>query len=309
MPSIKSTKQRIKSVKNIAQITKAMEMVSATKMRRSQLFALSARPYATASLLLLKNLLARAPLLPPLLQKRRKESTALLVVIASDKGLAGGFNAHILKKADAWIAARRAQSIDFRVVAIGKKAKEHCERRGVALVRSWTGLGDYAKLAETIPIANFLMEGFLARAWDGVEIVYTNFRSTLAQEQVVKKILPATMASIEDAVRSILPERGRFAYVMDFEQTPRYRYTYAFEPSSAAILETLATQLIRVHLYHTILESNASEHSARMMAMKNASDNAAEIITDLARAYNQMRQAGITRELTEIITGAEALET
>ena len=161
-----------------------------------------------------------------------------------------------------------------------------------------------------MPVADLLLQGFLNGAWDETDAVYTNFRTTLRQETVMKQILPATREGLEDAVQSILPEAGRFASLNAQRSTlnTRYNYEYKFEPSPAAILASLVPQLIKMHIHHIILESNASEHSARMVAMKSASDNARELIGDLTLEFNKARQAGITRELAEITAGAEALQ-
>ncbi len=307
MPSTKIIKQRIKSVKNTSQITKAMEVVSATKMRRSQEFALRARPYARSALALLKNILGRAAALPALLTPR-PPGRSLIVAVTSDKGLAGALNANVLRNAAAWIAEKESSRASWSAIAVGKKAKEYFERRGAPAEASFTGFGDYTTLEETRPIASIVIQGFLDRRWDEVWVVYTNFRSTLAQETARKKILPASVASVEEVVKGILPERGRFAYVAEFAERQKYNYEYAFEPSPEAVLEPLAEQLLRMHIHHIILESNASEHSARMVAMKNASENARELIGTLTLQYNKARQAAITQELVEITAGREALE-
>jgi len=312
MPSIKSIKQRIRSVKNTAQITKAMEVVSATKMRRSQEFALKARPYAAASLELLQNLLSRTPeeLMPPLL-KTRPVQHSMLNIVTSDKGLAGAFNANVIKKAEAWIETKRATGASYSLVTVGKKAKEHFERRKIVPLKSFWKFGDYTTLEQTAPVAEIVLAGFLDRRWDEVWAAYANFRTTLLQEPVIKKILPATREGLEEAVRGILPERGRFATQGSSKfQVPSssYNYEYKFEPSPAEILEELVPQLIRMQIHHIILESNASEHSARMVAMKNASDNAEELTHDLTLEFNKARQAGITQELAEITAGREALK-
>ena len=310
MPSTKAIKQRIKSVKNTSQITKAMEVVSATKMRRSQQFALAARPYSVASLEMMQNLLRRTPVLPPILLEREIKNKALLI-ITSDKGLAGAFNANVLRKAEGWVAGELKKNTEFSVITVGKKSKDYFVRSPTSnrVVRSFFQFGDYTDLSETLPIANLLLTGFQNGQWDSVDAVYTHFRTTLLQETVLKKILPATEVGLEDAVASILPERGRYANLQPttYNLQPRYNYEYKFEPSPTEILETLVPQLIKMHIHHIILESNASEHSARMVAMKNASDNARELIGDLTLAFNKARQANITRELVEITAGAEQI--
>ena len=309
MPSVKSIKQRIKSVKNTSQITKAMEVVSATKMRKSQEFALRARPFAIASLEMMQNLLVRTPTLPPILTPRDVKKS-LLLVITSDKGLAGAFNANILKKAEQWIEEKRSRGVNFTLITVGKKAKEYCESRTLPIEKSFWGFGDFSSLEETLPIAQTILDGFNSNAWDEVISVYTHFRTTLLQVTVQKKILPATEEGLRDAVKSILPEHGKYAEMQTAGDTRHvhYNFEYKFEPSPTEILEALVPQIIRMHVHHVILESNASEHSARMVAMKNATDNAKDLISDLTITYNKVRQAGITRELTEITAGKEALE-
>ncbi|MBI4137789.1 MAG: ATP synthase F1 subunit gamma [Candidatus Sungbacteria bacterium] len=309
MPSTKIIKQRIQSVKNTSQITKAMEAVSATKMRRSQGFALSARPYAVASLTLLQGLLRRLPeseKLPEVIQPRPVRASCLMI-ITSDKGLAGALNANVLRRADSWIENQKKTGIPFALIAVGKKAKEYCERKGIPAEHVYTGFGDYARLSQTRPIADALLAGFRSGRWDEVEAAYTNFRTTLSQQAILEKILSATEKGLAEAVAAILPERGRFAYVAEFQKEHHYNYEYVVEPSPAAVLEILVPQLIRMHIHHIILESNASEHSARMVAMKNASESAAELIETLTLQYNKARQAGITQELVEITAGREAL--
>lgn len=307
MPSTKSVKQRIKSVKNTAQITKAMEVVSATKMRRSQEFAIRARPYAVASLDLLINLLDRTSNLPDLLTSREIKNS-LILIVASDKGLAGAFNGNIIKKTESLIREKQENKINVSVVTVGKKVRDYAERRGLQLVNSFWGFGDYSMPHETVSVADYLIKGFLDNSFDEVIAVYTHFRTTLTQEAVVKKILPATKISLESAIKSIVPEHGRFSTTRDEAPRDRFNYEYKFEPSAKEIMDSLIPQLIRIHVHHLLLESNASEHSSRMVAMKNASDNAKDLIGSLTLAYNKARQASITQELTEITSGREALE-
>ena len=307
MASTKAVKARIKSVRSTSQITKAMEVVSATKMRKAQEFAIRARPYAAASLELLENMLTRTSDLPELL-KSRDVKKSLLLVITADKGLAGAFNAHVLKRAHSWTTEKRKAGTPFLILAVGKKAKEYFERQKIELQDSFIHFGDYAYLDETLPVAEEVIQGFLEASWDETEAVYTHFRTTLKQETVLKRILPATADGIRDIVHSILPERGRFA-ISNGEAPAHldYSYEYQFEPSPKEILDALVPQILRMHIHHMILESNASEHSARMIAMKSASDNAKELIGELTLEFNKSRQAGITRELTEITAGTEAL--
>lgn len=305
MAFARNVKKRIKSVKNTSQITRAMEAVSATKMRRAQEFALNARPYAVASLEMLHNLLHRTPVLPTLMQNREVKNSALLV-ISSDKGLAGSFNANVLKQAEKWVAERQTEEKPFALIAVGKKAKDYFERRNVPLAKSFVGFGDLSLLGETMEVSDEILNGFLQNKFDEVRGIYTHFRTTLRQEVFLRKILPVEEEGIKEIVRGIYPEHGRYAQTSNVDESI-YDFEYKFEPSAEKILNELVPQLIRIKIHHLILESNASEHSARMVAMKNASENASELIDDLSLIYNKARQAGITRELTEITAGADAL--
>ena len=309
MPSTKEIKRRIKSTKSTAQITKAMEVVSATKMRKSQEFAVSSRPFAVASLEMLNNLLSRTPSLPPLLAARDVKKSALLVV-TSDKGLAGAFNANALKMAKNWIDFKENAGLGTTVITVGKKAREFFEKRRFDLQKSFSGFGDFSSLADTLSVSETIIGGFLLGAFDELDAIYTNFRTTLRQETTLKKILPITKKGVEEAVRGILPEYGKYSEssIKYPVSSIKYNYEYKFEPSAEEILNMLVPQLIRMHIHHIILESNASEHSARMVAMKNATDAARDLMDELTLTYNKTRQAGITRELTEITAGTEALE-
>ncbi len=307
MASTKSVKQRIKSVKNTAQITKAMEVVSATKMRRSQEFAIRARPFAVASLELLTNVLKRSNITPDLFMPRVVRNTAI-VMIASDKGLAGAFNGNVIKKTEAVIFEKQKAGSKITFITVGKKAKEYADRRNMTVAKNFSGFGDYTTVEETLEVADSMIHGFLDGSFDEVIVVYTHFRTTLQQETIIKKILPATEASLADSIQHILPEYGKFSEKEKPLPHERYNYEYKFEPSAKDILDALIPQLIRIHIHHVLLESNASEHSARMVAMKSASDNAKDLIGTLTLAYNKARQASITQELTEITAGREALE-
>ena len=319
MSSTKSIKQRIKSTKSTAQITKAMEVVSANKMRKAQEFALRARPYAVAAFEMLGNLLDRTPQLPALLTVRPIKRI-MLIVVTSDKGLAGALNTNVLRKAEQELQEKQMQGIPVTIVPVGKKAKEYFSARGgsalggekqkIVIEKSFQDFGDYSSLEDTLPVAELALQGFLNNSWDAVEVVYTNFRTTLLQEVAIRTVLPVTRAGITTMVAGILPERGKFAE----KPTPHtlhpthYSYEYKFEPSPEEILNELVSQLLRINVHHIILESNASEHSARMVAMKNASESATELIDTLTLVFNKARQANITRELTEITAGAEMLQ-
>jgi len=306
--SARDIKRRIKSVKNIAQITKAMEAVSANKMRKSQGFALDARGYAVAALKMLENLLLRTRELPEIL-KGRDVKKKLLLVVTADKGLAGAYNSNVLKQAEKWIKDHKKAGIDFSVVTVGKKAKEYLGKRA-HVIKSFVGFSDFSKLNQTNPVADAVTGGFMKADWDEVQAVYTQFRTTLKQEVVTRKILPATKEGITEMVEGILPEYGKFAPKGEQNIHAKIKYVseYIYEPDINTILNSLVPRLLHMHIHHIILEANASEHSSRMVAMKNASDNARDLIGGLTLKYNKVRQAGITREIIEITAGSEALK-
>jgi F-type H+-transporting ATPase subunit gamma len=304
--SLQNLKRRLAGVKNVNQITRAMELVAATKMRKSQDIALASRPYAYAALDLLARLTALdGVVLPPLLEKRTVKNTAV-VLVTSDKGLAGAFNANVLRAFE-----RMAQDIppDAAFIAVGQKAANYLEKRR-ALREKFIRVGDYTTVDEVRPIAELLVAGYLRGEWDRVIIVSTNFRSALAQNVVRRELFPIHAEQIRAVAREIIPETGRYAelrasWVKGYES--RVKTDYIIEPSPAEVLDGLARHLVLMEIYHLVLEANASEHAARRTAMKNASENAEELADRLSLEYNKSRQALITREIVEIVAGAEAL--
>jgi F-type H+-transporting ATPase subunit gamma len=311
MPSTKSIKNRIKSTKNIKQITKAMEAVSAVKMRKSEQVALRARPYALASLEVLKNVSAsinsqknsEISSLSPLLSTLNADKPKCLVVVTSDKGLAGSFNTNVLRKALNFIK----NNPDTEIIAVGKRGRDFLKRRGGKMIADFTGAGDFVELEETSPIAKLVREGFESGKWSTVTLLYTNFVSALKQEVVARNILPFSFDSLNSIIEGILPTRGKYANMPNVLGTSETS-DYVFEPNPSEVLGKLLPTLLDIEIHHAVLEGNASEHSSRMVAMRNASENAGELIDGLTLQYNKARQAQITKELTEITGGAAALE-
>lgn len=317
MATLRTIRLRIKGTKNIKQITRAMEAVSAVKMRKSQQVALAARPYATAALRLLKNLESSIrganTSTHPFLQKREVK-TILLLVVTSDKGLAGSFNANVLKKAMEFVRANEKRNVKVKIASVGKKANEFFRKRGYSPI-PFKGLSDTVTLADIIPIYSFISIWFgivhEIHQGDEIYIIYTNFLSAMKQEVVVRKLLPFSEEGLEEMVEGIVPERGRFAA---HDTNSRIRANdanksreYLFEPSPQEIFDELLPSLLKIQMYHAILEANASEHSSRMIAMKNATDNAGELIKSYTVSLNKARQAAINKELAEITGGSEAL--
>lgn len=324
--SLQNIKSRLGAVKNTGQITKAMEVVAATKMRKSQEAALASRHYALSALELLKKISVHAADEKGLYNKKNSYKIAysdqrdikktLVVLVSSDRGLAGSFNAQIARAADALLLADKyANDLDhkFLFLAVGKKSENYILKNKLEIVGKFYGFGDFIETEETIPLAEFIMQGFDEKKYDRVLAISTHFRTALNQEVFTRQILPLDVDRISETVREIVPERGRFS---DEPKTPlgvsdpklgNSDAGYIFEPGPSEVLNSLVPHLIRMQIYHLILEANASEHSARRVAMKSASDNADEISSELTIAYNKARQAAITSEIIEIISTQNAL--
>jgi F-type H+-transporting ATPase subunit gamma len=324
MESVQSLKKRIKSVGNINKITKAMELVAATKMRRSQEIALASRPYAFAALSLLANVSLLKKNLPDLL-KQRKIKKVLFVLVASDKGLAGSFNSSVFRKFEQHIEGdkEKYKNEEHLFMAVGEKAFQYLSRKKYNVVKKFVQAGDYTTPEQIEPITNFIVNGYLpARAggknpasggasWDKVVIISMHFASALRQEPHIRKALPIDFDGIKKTVQEIIPQTGKFAELIKEQNLNFFAdkniTEYLIEPSPEIVLKNLAKHLFFMQVYHLILEANVSEHSARRLAMKTASDNASELGEALNLQYNKVRQATITSQIIEIVSGAEAL--
>jgi F-type H+-transporting ATPase subunit gamma len=311
MESGQNLQRRMKSVKNIGQITKAMELVAATKMRRSQELVLNARPYAYTALEILAVIanLKDVPM-PEILQERPIQKTAFLIA-TSDKGLAGSFNGSVLRKFEQYVRMNQIDLSDskYSFIVVGQKAKSYLEHRGVTVAQSFLRVGDFTNIEEVNPLTEALIGGYLAHDFDEVIVFSTNFITALRQDVVVRQILPISFEKIKESIEALLPEAGRFSQYLDKAIVTEGREVeYAIEPSPTEVLAELAPQLLKIRMYHLILEANASEHSARRVAMKNASDNAADLSEELTMVYNKSRQAAITNEIIEVTSGAQSLQ-
>lgn len=345
MESTQNLKKRIKSVANINKITKAMELVAATKMRRAQEVTLASRPYAFVALDLLANLTllekSKNLQMPELLRERKvypiksaaqgaavsskagqfdRVKKVLFVLVASDKGLAGSFNSSVFKKFEQHIERDKEKYKDEEhlYVVVGEKAFQYLSKKfrtmdSSTVLRKFVQAGDYSTPEEVQPINDFIVEGYLAKKWDRVVVVSMHFRSALRQEPHVRRILPVDFDHIKEIVQEIIPVTGKFAELikehnMSFVKDEGLKIKdYLIEPSPKVVLEDLAKHLLFMQIYHLILEANAAEHSARRTAMKTASDNASELGENLNLQYNKSRQAAITKEIIEITAGAESL--
>jgi F-type H+-transporting ATPase subunit gamma len=317
MESVQNLKKRIKSIGNIKKITKAMELVAATKMRKAQETALASRPYAFAALDLLANLeliaKGKKEELPELLHQRTIKKV-LFVVVASDKGLAGAFNSALFRKFEQHMERDREkyQGEEKFFMAVGEKSFQYLTKKGLSVVQRFVEAGEHATLEDVHPITDVIVKGYLEKKWDRVVVVSTHFRSALKQEPHIRKVLPIDFDDIKETIEEIIPHTGKFAELikeeqLDFHGTTAAKDGYLIEPSPKIVLENLARHLLFVQMYHLVLEANASEHAARRMAMKTASDNASDLGDDLNLQYNKSRQAAITNQIIEIIAGAESL--
>lgn len=286
MANLKSIKKRIVSVKNTRQITAAMKMVSAAKLRRAQENVVAARPYAGKLAEVLERLAQSQESDASPLMVKRDTGRALLVVVTSDRGLCGGFNANLSKAAERFIKERSGEFKELSLMTIGRKGYEFLRNRHT--VRKHHGnIFSTLSYQTAALIATEIVEGYLAEEYDEVYVIYNAFKSVMTQDITLEQLLPVT------------PKAGETE-----EQTTQYIY----EPSKAALLDELLPKHIEVQVFKSLLESLASEHGARMTAMDSASKNATEMIGKLTLIYNRARQAAITTELMEIISGSESIK-
>jgi len=284
MPSLRDVKNRIRSVKNTQQTTKAMKLVSASKLRRAQEAILTARPYAVKLRDVLNHLAARCNKdLHPLLNDR-EGGKVLLVIVTADRGLCGAFNANIIKMATQIIEENRDS--DISLFLAGKKGADYFKRRTYTIQEQYLGWTKDFNYARAVEIGEMLGQLFVDKTVDRIFLVYNEFKSVLRQEVIREQLLP------------ILPEEVEDTHPVD----------YIYEPDEESILEDILKRYMTLQVYRAFLESSASEHGARMTAMDNASRNAKEMINQLNLFYNRTRQAYITKELIEVVNGAEALE-
>ncbi len=300
MPSTRDIRRRIKSAKNISQITRAMEMVAASRMRRAQQAVVAGRPYAEKIASVISNLSARLAAsdddLHPLLQTRPIKK-ATVVMITADKGLAGALNTNIIRRTTRFIL--NEANADVNIVAVGRKGRDFMLRYGRPMVAEFTNLGDAPGLADIRAIARVAADEYTSGRADAVYIVYTDFVNTLIQKPTLYRLLPTDVR--------LAGEEGTLPGDNQVEPPSDNAVEYIYEPSEREVLAQLVPRYIEVRLYQALLEHLASEHSARMVAMRNATQSAKDMIQDLTLAYNKLRQANITREIIEVSSGASAL--
>ncbi len=284
MANIRLIRRRIRGVQGVVKITRAMEMIATSKMRRTQQRGLAGRPYSEKISQVLADLAAlpqAGEVLHPLLQRRPVKKIAI-VHITPDRGLCGGLNTNINRKTASFILE---QSVPVTLIVVGRKGLDFMRRYGRDIRAEFTRLGDQPSLLDTLPISRIIIDDYTNGLIDLVYLAYAQFVSTMVQRPILQQILPIEPAAIP-SIQNV---------------------DYIYEPSPDLVLSGLLPRFVEMQVYHAILESIASEQSARMVAMRNATDNANELIGDLTLMYNKARQESITKELLEITGGAEAL--
>lgn len=296
----RAIKRRIKSVKNTRKITKAMELVAASKMRRSVSAVLASRPYAKLAWNTVQSIgRITDTSLHPLLRRNEDVKSVLLVLITSDRGLAGGFNTNILRQTRETIRSL-GDGVQVSAICIGKRGADALKRLNVPILGSFVDITNQTKFEEVLPIGRMLIHEYTKGEFDRVVLCYTDFVSAISQTPVILDFLPLSV----EAVKSVGQAQASGHEEVTFSKAKEY----TFEPSPQAVLDRILPRLVETMVYQAVLESAASEHSARMMAMRSASDAAADMIDDLTFTFNQARQAGITQEIAEISSGKAALE-
>lgn len=305
MPSLKTIRKRITSVKATQKITRAMKMVAGARLNRAQMRITALRPYALKTHEILQGVAAAmiakqtdleysasgdAGAIHPLLQ-RRAEKNVLLVVLSGDRGLCGAFNTNVSKAADRTSKQKRDEGADVQIATIGKKGRDYLVRRRATVVRDFARLYDGLDMAKARMVSDWIVDKYQKGEVDGVYLVYNEFKSAITQKTTVEPLLPL-------AAPKETPEKEGALRPTE----------YAFEPNERAVLERLVPMYVEIAIYRALLESQASEYGARMTAMDAATRNAKDMIGRLTLVYNRARQAAITKELMEIIGGAEALK-
>jgi F-type H+-transporting ATPase subunit gamma len=282
MASQRDIRRRIGAVKNIKQITRAMQIVAASKLKRAQDATLASRPYSEKLDEVLADLAAVLGGEDHPLLAEREGGKRLIVLITTDRGLAGPLNTNTIRFAARAITEDQG---DLAVVTVGRKGRDAMRRAGLPLEAHFAGFGDRPQFSDVIPLARLIADDFLSGDYGRVDVIYSKFITTLTQKPEILRLLP-------------IPESS------DTEGIPGNQFI--FEPSAEAVLQQLLPRYVATRLFQTVLEGKASEESSRMVAMKNATENAEELIEDLTLSYNKVRQANITREMIEIASGAQA---
>lgn len=287
MAGTKEIRKRIASVKNTQQITKAMKMIAAVKLRRAQERILAARPYALRTLDVLRSLALRADEKSHPLLAQRAPKNVWVFIVSSDRGLCGGYNSTILREAEGYLKNQGHLHENITLSFIGKRGHEYFKKRKVNIGTHYAGVMDDVSYDQAAKIGDDIISAFVEENLDAIYLIYDEFKSAISQKVIVEQLLPIKPSNIDQEDSAI---------------------DYIYEPNRKAVLNDLLPRHVKIQLYRVLLEANASEHGARMTAMDNATRNAGDMISRLTLLYNRLRQQAITTELVEIVSGAEALK-
>lgn len=297
----RTIKSKIQAVGNIKKITRAMELVSVSKMKKATEAALSTRPYANKALEILVNISRQRALKHPLFV-HGNDKRNLVVIVSSNKGLCGNYNTNVFKAVKTFISRvqnKHEAEIDF--ITVGKRSEKIAQKMGGTIVASFIDLPEEVRLDSVSPLVRVVREEFESGKYYNVVVIYTNYISALSNEALARQVLPV---KVENVI-NMIDESGK---TIPGSHEPSSDFSnYIFEPDEEEVVDQALKSLTEIQIFQTVLESRASEHSARMMAMKNATENADRLRDDLVLSFNRARQAGITREISEISSGAEAL--
>jgi F-type H+-transporting ATPase subunit gamma len=297
MANLRDIRNRIESIQNTQQITKAMKMVAAAKLRKAQNRIIATRPYASKMKEVVARLVKSASEENVLLQERESVDNVLFIVIGSDRGLCGGFNNNLFKEVEQRIEkdfSSYKESETLGIIAIGRKATKYFGKRKYKVVQEFPGFFDELKFNQISDIMKSVISEFKRGTYDEVHLAYNEFKSVISQNRLIEKVLPIDPEALREQEEEE-KENGKFI-------------DYIFEPDVDSILKELLPLHVNMHMWKAVLESNAAEQGARMTAMDNATENAKELEDDLRLEYNRARQSAITTEISEIISGAQALE-
>lgn len=282
--STRDIKRRVKGISNIKQITKAMELVSTAKLKRARERLDKSRPYYQTVLENIQNVLATTGNLKHPLLDNREVKTSLYIVLASDRGLAGGYNSGVIRLAERQI---KEENIDAKIITVGTRARDYFKRRSYDVVKEFIGISEDPSFSDAREIANIALNLYMNKEIDEINVVYTRFMGTISQQPTLLRLLPSQEIHEESKTSKKITE---------------------FEPSTEEVLDYLIPKYIQSSIFGALMESSSSEQAARRIAMESATDNAEEIIDELEISYNRARQAAITMEISEIVSGAEALK-
>src|SRR5688572_28779924 len=302
MATAREIRRRMNSIRNIGQITRAMELIAVTRLRRAQQRVLASRPYSDKIRDVLSELVERiapagadssnddssAAALHPLLDRRATVSRIGAIVLTTDRGLCGALNANVIRAALQYTYEQQNAGREVDLIVVGRKGLQALRRQPVNIVAEFTGMGDYPDISKTTPISRLAMDSFVGRQYDEVVFIYPRYVSTMRQDPTVVPLLPIQPPAKEEGAQKVV------------------EVEYIYEPTPPEVLAALLPRFVEMQLYQAVLELVASEFSARMVAMRNASDNAKELLNDLRLGYNKARQATITREIIEVAAGASA---